>query len=457
MDDSPNNLKSVAQNIKNNIFSDNQNNNNNINEINNISLTVQPPKSLNATSENDNYLFNSYKKNVKINNILLLILLLLIIIEIFYRQPLFNFSLTYEQNLQTSLSKISIFFFRCISFLTVSIFLIIGILIIFWYCTLIKFFIFLFVLIFTVYIHSLMKIFYANPRPFWINENLFKGECQGGFGNPSGHSMISFYFYMTFAYFFINDISKNNSKINIILSYLISFIWCCLVAFSRLVLGVHSINQVIYGGSMGFMIFIISIIVFNLYEMPIKYYLKFFKEKNYIIYSIISIISLILLSIISYFICNSNNNEYNINKNCQKVKKYKIFYKEGLFGTMSIIALFGFYFGQFYFWNKTNLTKNYDDEFVQNIEENINKWNKYQVDFFKSKEKIFKVLRIIIVCAICGVIYLVIPGDINLLIVFIFKVGLPFFLMSFMFSGPGLYWFLIVIEGKNGSLFNDIE
>ena len=124
--------------------------------------------------------------------------------------------------------------------------------------------------IFMVYLHDVIKLFYGDPRPFWINNILFQGECETSYGNPSGHSLNSFYFFLSFCYY-INKMKniKNNNKMKIII-YLIAIFISGLIAFSRLVLGVNSVDQVIYGCALGIWLFLVFAFVFKIYDMPIS-------------------------------------------------------------------------------------------------------------------------------------------------------------------------------------------
>ena len=57
---------------------------------------------------------------------------------------------------------------------------------------------------------------------------------------------------------------------------------------------------------------------------------------------------------------------------------------------------------------------------------------------YKSGINIFKVIGILIVCALPMAIYFLISST-NLAVIFIFKVSLPFFVTLFLLYGPGLY------------------
>ncbi len=53
-----------------------------------------------------------------------------------------------------------------------------------------KGFLILSLIIHASYWDNLMKIIYGDPRPFWEDSRI-EPSCNGGFGNPSGHSFSS--------------------------------------------------------------------------------------------------------------------------------------------------------------------------------------------------------------------------------------------------------------------------
>lgn len=92
------------------------------------------------------------------------------------------------------------------------------------------------------------KIGYSEPRPFWIFEDVKAFDCSKSFGNPSGHSVRStFFLLMSLDLITTYEIKGLLSKSMI----LFSTIWIFIMGFSRVLLGAHSIDQVLYGWSLG--------------------------------------------------------------------------------------------------------------------------------------------------------------------------------------------------------------
>jgi membrane-associated phospholipid phosphatase len=97
-----------------------------------------------------------------------------------------------------------------------------------------------------LYFMTVLKQAFQESRPFWYNTNvnIFEWSCPIDFGHPSGHSFISFAMYEPLLSDFVGTGKK---KVFI-------FIWviiAILVVVSRMYLGAHSLDQVVYGSLMG--------------------------------------------------------------------------------------------------------------------------------------------------------------------------------------------------------------
>lgn len=114
-------------------------------------------------------------------------------------------------------------------------------------------------------INAYMKLIYHQPRPFMIDSTIISYSCSKGFGNPSGHSSAAW----SFAIILFLDIfhgmphCKNQRRLQDVffpshLTYLVGLLlalcWVISLPFSRFILGVHSLDQLIYGSSIGLLL-----------------------------------------------------------------------------------------------------------------------------------------------------------------------------------------------------------
>ena len=113
----------------------------------------------------------------------------------------------------------------------------------------------------SIYFIALLKQAYQQSRPIWSSGEIHKFEwfCPKDFGNPSGHSFAVFPLYEPI-------ISKYLGFENYKLGWIILIVFAFCIPFSRTYLGVHSVNQIMFGLTLG-------IAVTLLYRYGIRKYL----------------------------------------------------------------------------------------------------------------------------------------------------------------------------------------
>ena len=427
------------------------------NAINPTDITLNIKNKDEQILQND-YLSQMFHKNFSVNIIILISLIVLIMLEFIYRRPLFTYSLTFEQNLQNSLPKNGIEFYKLISLLGNGILIGFGLFFVLCYYSLIKTILLCMGLIFVVYLHDIMKLLYGDPRPFWINSILFKGKCETSYGNPSGHSMISFFFFLSLSYYIcMLEKFKNNYTYKTI-TYLVGIFIAGLIAYSRLALGVHALDQVLYGSAIGIWVFAIFAFVFRIYDMPLAYYLRFFKDRKYFNIFLLFLSFLFILPIIIYFLVDVDTDfkkyELVMNKKCPGVEKYKFYSHSCLAESLIILFMLGIYLGQYLFWYLIyrNDSRANDSNYLLALEESVNHWNKYFREMFGSLGNLIKVLGLIVLTLLPGLLYFIVPGEDNSLKnIFIFKIGLPLFFIGFLAFGPCFYGLIHILKQRRGS------
>ena len=437
--------------------------------------------------DNNNYLKDIFLKNKYLNILILVLSLAAFISEFIYRDYLYRASLDFEERLQRNSWNITITYYKIITKVGGEYFMALPVGFTFCFYSLIKSSVYICGFFFCLQFHSMMKIWYGNTRPFWDKPKLYQDICDGGFGNPSGHSMVTTYLYLTL-FIYLNELQyfKNNKKAQIIALAIILF-WIFSIIYSRIFLGVHSINQIIFGTTLGLIVFCFEIIVFKLNQMPISFYKKLFKEKKYIINISSVLLFISLLTILNKFIFKDDNKKdtYDgvINNKCgDNYPKYRRFNNDGLFGSFIIFSLMGMYFGQIYFWylidnkykkdnniiennilNKSlislDLSLSEENESINNqneeneekkeilekneqLDELINNWNQNRILMFGSLTNILKIILVIIICASPTLLFIIIPKGVNLFCIFVFKVGIPFFSSLFLLYSYGFYYII---------------
>ena len=229
------------------------------------SLNIEVPLS---NHSNDVEKYKKTNKSLYIKIVIPIIYFILIIgIEQAYRKALFDKSVKAQVDIRKDYTKESIFY-QFWKFM--SLFGIAGVTfpifsIIFLFFPLSSSFLTLQVLIYSIYITNLFKIIYRNGRPYWESD-ILDLVCNSGYGNPSGHSVTSTAYYLTLPHIITNlELFRKDikGKVLSIIIFCLFIILGALVIISRVILAAHSINQVIYGFTLGLGIYFVEIYILS--------------------------------------------------------------------------------------------------------------------------------------------------------------------------------------------------
>ena len=381
-----------------------------------------------------------FSKNFKII-LLILYFIICFLTNLLYKNPLFTKSLTIAKDFQEKFnSTFSKKFFLIITQFGSQVFYI-PVFIIFFILNPLNYFIYILTtLILAIYIDCLMKIIYNNPRPFFVKPELFLQECELGFGNPSGHSFGSAVTYLGIWHLSMNcQKFKNNKKVKYG-SLIFTFIFIILILMSRLYRGVHSLDQIIYGALLGLGFYYLMFYISDIYQYKPKKFFDIIDQFKFIFISLF--IFLIILVLPFYFIFKKNDkkiDEYNknVNDKCKSKEDFLRYYNNGLVGCLLVLILLGMYLGLIY------VKKKCDEEFFD-YENKILNLNKSNLKINLIRTAIFFIFGFPILLA------LVIKSQ-NLFVIFIFKIGLSFFLSSFSMFGFGTYFGYIISNKFNNN------
>ena len=182
------------------------------------------------------------------------------------------------------------------------------------------------VLISQIYINGILKILHHDPRPFFVTADIQALMCNKSYGNPSGHSMTftttwPLFFYLLFHSKVNGDYAFTNSRTVtywIVYAILLTFFITVsvLALFGRIYLGVHSLDQVLYGMLMGSCI--LCHFLFVLKKPLCQYFIKFLDnqctKREFIIHSLVWLgvsCGMVVIAIIAYFINSASHDDPN--------------------------------------------------------------------------------------------------------------------------------------------------
>ncbi len=103
-----------------------------------------------------------------------------------------------------------------------------------------------------LYIMSITKIAYGEPRMFWVLKDLVADECTAEYGNPSGHTLLAvgypmFLWLDVFESRAMREMFQERLTKTSLISLLFALLWSFGVGFARFYVRVHSWNQIVYG------------------------------------------------------------------------------------------------------------------------------------------------------------------------------------------------------------------
>jgi membrane-associated phospholipid phosphatase len=347
-------------------------------------------------------------------------------IEFYYRDILFYDSFEFIKREQKENRGGRITFFRIITefgFQTVLVPILVSL---FLSCSLNKTYLFFCVKCLAVLIDNIMKISYGQPRPFWVDNSLF-ALCDGGYGNPSAHAYVSSAAYLTLAHI-LTDYNFFKRRIYLrILVYILFIGLIVAICLSRLYLGVHAINQILYGALLGIALYFLFVHIIRMHAMSAKNFFMIFT--NFTLIIIIAIIQAVILVIVLlvYFLVDNHTLSYNesLLKLCPQLESYRKFNNDGLFASLTFLSLIGAHYGIMFlaFMVKKSNSNNL---------EAVNNWNNTK---FLNKFFIF----LLMVCFGTPLFLMLIPSSESLTILFLFKISLPFLVSGFTIFGLSIF------------------
>ena len=373
------------------------------------------------------------KKNLLLNYIIIFLILIYFSIviwsETLYRDKLFQKGIPLQEYIQRNEKYIIILkICKTLSFFGKEIWYIIIFGLMFILMPINFSFLLLQALVYSSYGNNILKMIYQSERPNWISEYL-TFSCNYGYGNPSGHSFTCICIYLTLAHILIAYFKMSLiMKINIFIFFILASL---LITISRVIIGAHSINQVLYGFLLGLGVYFILIYIIGYHKYNSNSFFQHIRNiKINFIYYLIHFI-LLFIDILIYFKTKTIDHTSHENKifngiRCKRKNPFNKYKNNGFFQSLIIFSLIGAQLGINLLFNILK-NKNYI------INSAIIEWNK------TNYKNVFLKIPIIFFSSFGITLYFIIPNNSSLIIIFFFKCGIPFFLSAFSIYFVGIY------------------
>jgi membrane-associated phospholipid phosphatase len=202
---------------------------------------------------------------------------------------------------------------------------------------------------------GILKINFQQPRPFWLSDDVKTPFCPFAYGYPSNHVISTIpaflIFYEIIFYRFEID-KKVRGRVYWWIGFSFVLTLSVVVGFSRMVLGVHSLDQVVFGEMMGFALYYLFLYILDLdLRNPVPYFRIMFSK--YYFHKLMLIFSLGFFAfIINILILNGSEIHENmwterILRRCHRLPEVTPFFK-CLIDVCDFSAFIGIIFGMLF-------------------------------------------------------------------------------------------------------------
>lgn len=391
-------------------------------------------------------------------------ILAIFISEIFYRGPLFQETLKFVEYIQkdvpdprqNTMFKTA----EIISLLGAGPSLILIILITYNYANIYKTLVMVNILLVSQLLTGMLKMIYMSPRPYWEKENIIALGCEGGWGNPSGHSLTSTAFYLTVWHIVFDSSYLRNRKVEKALSLAFTVIFILLIMISRVITANHSFNQIIFGSLIGFGLYFFTFNVLCVRVNDSNQCLKII-DITYTLFAIINVVLLLIGFLLFLFNVNDKSEIYaNIFKPDGKcpLPANRTMQTEGFSSLAMFLANMGAFTGvkfeyDYTFKKNTQSWRQYNFELEEKPDDEslMTKISINRETQWNHTNSFFSCMRLFVICVLSLISmapYLLVSWNAHVSLVLLIKIFLP---MAFVWFG---FFFTFKIIAKMLRLTN---
>lgn len=276
------------------------------------------------------------------------------------------------------------------------------------------------------------KLIYKNPRPFFQHDWVKVYDCETGYGNPSGHSIVAVSIYLTLW----KVLRKRNGFFERNKKKLFGFVFffICCILLSRLALGAHSLNQILLGSFIGYQIYCLFFYVIKI-EVDLHQEIKTLMKLSNLYIFCITIFTILIIGVLIFnffpmtFDLDVNKYLDRIMENCPGTPYSKTFDYEAYFMLAACSSLVGAYFG-IYFDIRFNLNNSQEKWIEMNYGKKL--WNR--TNYFKG---FLRIIILFILLAIPFSLTLIVSSNAHTNYIFILKNLVPYFFVNFFLFAFG--------------------
>ena len=302
-------------------------------------------------------------------------------------------------------------------------------------------------LLILIFIMCLLKSSYSQARPYWDiylkygNDSTVANptECDGEFGNPSGHALLSTYLLCLWDLLLCsNFFNKIEGKKRIFIKFLTLFltIICIIfICYSRVNRQIHSFNQVIYGAILGVAVYFTFCHILDINRISTDTFITYL-DKTKFIFIPLSIILFIISVTLGLTIHNDKEKEYEIIllQYCHYIPE-QIFGKNTALHSSLIFIIIGGYLGILFLKYKIK-------KYYPNNSQFFYEWNK------GGKCTTLKIIlfSFVLPAILPVVIYLFVPY--HYFVIKLILLSLVFLIFGFLLYGICLYYGCVMFKKK---------
>lgn len=288
-------------------------------------------------------------------------------------------------------------------------------------------------LIICYYLSNVLKACYHYNRPYFEEVYFPNMNCNSGYGNPSGHSFMSTSLYLGLNKALTSLPYFNTRAYMKIMIGTIVYLLLVLIMFSRFYIGVHSIDQILFGFFLGVGVYLTLFQYLRLHllnDEQIK--LKFLNPGNKILIDYSAIVILLILTLVIYFVVTPDQALVDrLDLICNDISPLRKLNVDALYQSLGLTGLLGIYLGF------TILFRKADDSLFK-TRDALTKFNSF--NRWSSSFRLFMLVLAIFIISYLPYILVTFLFEASITLNLIFDIAFPLLASTLLLHSAALYF-----------------